>query len=592
MNKWDYKKLTEKEKNNFLKQIKDLYYNNLMTDAEIGEKLNCKTSFIAHLRRENNIKRDKESIKKRREITSLERFGATNVMHSKIGKDKFNEKLENRTKEDQKRINKKRKQTNRERYGVDCNWQSEKTKAKIRETNKERYGNEYYVLTDEFKEKATTTLQENYGVDNPLKSEVIKNRAKETLIERFGVDNCSKSKIIKKKKEETKLKHFGDPKFVNLEKRKQTNRERYGCECVFANENIKRQIRCTMTKHFGVDHNNRRHLSQRTLEATSCKENLKQFIIDNNIKTYYDLYNELSDLSLSHIYKIPKKYHLEDMLVTDYTKYENELREFLKTHDIKFVVNTRSIIKPLELDIYIQEHNVAIEFNGTYWHSALQKDANYHYNKSKMCEDKNIRLIHIWEHEWTNERQRPILENIILSACGKIQNRIYARNCKIEIKKPIELKEFFEQNNIQGFRSGKFAICLTYNNEVVMSYIFGYAHFGKGKYEIEVIRGATKLNTTIVGGASKIWKYFKENYNYDNCVYYVDYNYFNGSSISHLDENFKFVKTQPSFKNWWVKEGIIKNRQPSKHKEIKELEKQGLVISIYNAGTKVYVWER
>ena len=80
-------------------------------------------------------------------------------------------------------------------------------------------------------------------------------------------------------------------------------------------------------------------------------------------------------------------------------------------------------------------------------------------------------------------------------------------------------------------------------------------------------------------------QYFKNNYNPQSCVYYVDYNYFNGQSIQYLD-NFKFIKTQPSFKNWWRIENKIKNR------EIKELEKEGLVIPIYNAGTKVYVWEK
>ena len=53
----------------------------------------------------------------------------------------------------------------------------------------------------------------------------------------------------------------------------------------------------------------------------------------------------------------------------------------------------------------------------------------------------------------------------------------------------------------------------------------------------------------------------------------------------------KYIKTQPSFKNGWVKENIVRNREPKRHKEIKELEKQHLVIPIYNAGTKVYVWE-
>ena len=98
---------------------------------------------------------------------------------------------------------------------------------------------------------------------------------------------------------------------------------------------------------------------------------------------------------------------------------------------------------------------------------------------------------------------------------------------------------------------GKFAICLEYNNEIVMSYLMGSCFFGKGKYEWEVIRGATKLGVTVVGGASRIWKYFIENYNPKNCVYYIDYNYFNGNSLPHL--GLEYLTRQPRVQELFYK---------------------------------------
>ena len=96
---------------------------------------------------------------------------------------------------------------------------------------------------------------------------------------------------------------------------------------------------------------------------------------------------------------------------------------------------------------------------------------------------------------------------------------------------------------------------------------------------------------TIIGGASKIFNYFIKTYNPKNCVYYIDYNYFNGTSLKHLPD-MKFIKTQPSFKNFWVKSGIVKNREPKRHKEITKLYATGEVAQIYNAGTKVYVYKK
>lgn len=254
--------------------------------------------------------------------------------------------------------------------------------------------------------------------------------------------------------------------------------------------------------------------------------------------------------------------------------------------------NVRNVIPPHELDIYIPEKKLAIEFNGTYWHSSLYKDKNYHFNKSQKCEEKGIRLIHIWEYEWDDERQRPILENIIKNALGVNENKIYARKLDIEIRPSKEMREFFNKNNIQGFRPGKFSICLVdkKTREVYMAYQMGHCYFGKGKYEWEVIRGATKLGCTVVGGASKIWKYFIDNYNPQSCVYYIDYNYFNGNSLPYL--GLQYIATQSSFKNLWVETGEVRNREPSRHKEIKELREKGLVIPLYNAGTKVYIYNK
>lgn len=274
---------------------------------------------------------------------------------------------------------------------------------------------------------------------------------------------------------------------------------------------------------------------------------------------------------------------------------EKDVRSFVEECGVYAIYNTREIIPPLELDIYIPDKKVAIEFNGTYWHGDEQKPTDYHYIKSKMCEEKGIRLIHVFEYEWDNPRQRPILENIIKHALGITEKVIYARKCKIEERKSASMREFFETNNIQGFRGGQRAICLVYEGRVVMSYIVGKCFFAK-KPAYEIIRGATELGYTVVGGASKLWTYIINKWNNLPILYYIDYNYFDGSSIGSL-EGLKFIKITPSFKNWWKvywktgERNVIKNREPLHHKQVIEAQKKGLGWQIYNAGIKTYIYE-
>ena len=85
------------------------------------------------------------------------------------------------------------------------------------------------------------------------------------------------------------------------------------------------------------------------------------------------------------------------------SKKEQEIIAWLKTAiDDDIVVGSYKIISPLQLDAYVPSLKLAIEFNGTYYHSIEHgNDVNYHLNKTKACEEQGIKLVHIWEDEWT-----------------------------------------------------------------------------------------------------------------------------------------------------------------------------------------------
>lgn len=71
----------------------------------------------------------------------------------------------------------------------------------------------------------------------------------------------------------------------------------------------------------------------------------------------------------------------------------------------KIVVNDRTAIAPKELDIYLPELKVAIEYNGAYWHPG---DGRREQQKLAECKATGIKLLHVWEREWKKNRQKVI----------------------------------------------------------------------------------------------------------------------------------------------------------------------------------------
>ena len=114
--------------------------------------------------------------------------------------------------------------------------------------------------------------------------------------------------------------------------------------------------------------------------------------------------------------------------------------------------NSKSIIKPLELDIYLTDLKLAIEYNGIYWHSIQRlNDKDYHLNKSLMCRKKGIRLIHIYEFEDLDE-QINLLKNIILGEDKYPKDDFNKNNLISTIPKSILL---FDDGRLQVYGAGE-----------------------------------------------------------------------------------------------------------------------------------------
>ena len=220
------------------------------------------------------------------------------------------------------------------------------------------------------------------------------------------------------------------------------------------------------------------------------------------------------------------------------SKIEDELFDYIKLiYNGEIVKNDRSVLpSESELDIVIKDKKIAIEVDGIYWHNELNKPKDYHLRKTNECKENGYHLIHIFEDEWKDSNKQKIWKSMLLNQLALIQHRIYARKCQIRnVDKTIGYK-FLEDNHLQGKCPSTIMIGLYYNDELVTLMTFGKSrHFvGSGKFEYELLRFCNKLNTNVVGGASKLFKYFIEQYSPKSVVSYADKRWSNGNLYKQL----------------------------------------------------------
>lgn len=393
------------------------------------------------------------------------------------------------------------------------------------------------------KEKRKITCIEKYGCDNPMKNNEVRSRFNDSIYEKYGVKNISKLEFIKGKKVKTTL--------LN-----------YGVEYNSQRTNIKESLSLIMK-------------SKSNLLNEKIKENLVDYI-NNKVKDHNLLLIEIIDTSfyklkcpLYHDFEIHKN-TLNDRInnknticticnpINNESDAQNQLMKFIESiYDKKIIKNDRALIGS-ELDIYLPENSIAFEFNGIYWHSDFYKHKDYHLNKTNLCLEKGIQLIHIWEDDW--KYKRSIVESRIRSILG-VSNRIWGRLCKVDVVDSKKAKIFLEENHIQGYCVSKHNIGLFYKNELVSIMTFGSLRRSLGQKSqdksYELLRFCNKLNTSVIGGASKIFKHFIKNNDINLIISYADRCWSNGNLYKRL--GFRNIgTTKPNY--YYVVNGVRKNR--------------------------------
>ncbi|MHB8098011.1 MAG: DUF7487 domain-containing protein [Sulfuricurvum sp.] len=420
-----------------------------------------------------------------------------------------------KTSETRKKMNiqesrEKAKKTKLEIYGDEnyCNTE------KIKQTLLERYGDEKYINVDKTKENNL----KKYGVECTFQLEQVKEKANNTKLERYGnYKYCNEDKIAS-----TKLERYGDEKYVNVDKIKNTmlrNKGAYKYDTTIENG------QCYKIKNF----------------QELNKEEIEKRFIDKDKKLDRIGFMEYYDCKDSFMYKTLKELNIE---FKRNSNMENELLKYFPGAD----VNNRTVIKPLELDLYFEDRKFAIEYNGLMWHSFGRskyemfnnfdkEDRNKHLRKTELCEEQGVQLYHVFENEWLNPVKKDIWISIINDKLG-LNKKVGARKCTIEKISYKEASEFLNENHLQGYGIAKECIGLFYDEgdfypELVSVMTFSKSRFSK-MYEYEMIRFATKKGYTVQGGGSKLIKYFEKTFKPKSLVSYANRRWSTGNFYSKV----------------------------------------------------------
>ena len=396
-----------------------------------------------------------------------------------------------------------------------------------------------------------------------------------------------------------------DPKIK--EKKAQTCIDRYGVDNVYKSDSVKTKIRTTVQEKYGVDSvlqlDQVREKTYESMQDQSTKDkiqeskqlNIRKFELEHDCTLFNTLRSKygqgwinlpLERLTLNGHASFIKNSDIPkiiDCVESNSSSFEREVKNYIKSiYSGEIIFNTRKVISPLELDIYIPDKHLAIECNGTFWHSSLNEcNKNYHYNKSLECQKLGIRLIHIYEYEWFVDQDK--IKQLLNISLGHL-SKIYARQCEVKIINNAEAKPFNEATHLQGHRAAQITYGLFYNNQLVQLMSFSKTRYNrnlKNDNEWEIIRGCPGSNNIVVGGVSKLFKHFVKDYKPSKVFSYCDFNKFDGKSYEVLGMTCTGY-TGPN--KWWVIGNDLVPRNPKKYAEYKA-KARGI---LWGAGSKKY----
>jgi len=381
-----------------------------------------------------------------------------------------------------------------------------------------------------------------FGVEN------IENSIRKKMKKRYGDEYYNNREASKR----TKKERHGDENYNNIEKMKETKKEKYGDKFY---SNVEQTAKKKKENKYDKLVNSNKFASVSPLFESDEYEGIEGY------KKYPFECNKCGEEFEDHLYSgnVPRCPNCYDgWNYVGGSEAENEVYDYINSIvDCNVIQHDQSLLNGnSEIDIYVPEKNLAIEYDGILWHSEEfgGKARDYHLKKTNACENQNVQLLHVFEDEW--KLQQDIVKSRLRHILGKsLKSRIYGRECDVkEIGNDIA-RPFLEKTHIQGAGRSKVKFGLFhgkfFNSNLVGVMTFGTPSVAQGHKDSSNVWEMKRFATShpVIGGAGKLFKHFVRSWNPSEIMTYADRRW--STTLSNVYEKIGFDYVSSSNPNYF-----------------------------------------
>lgn len=428
-----------------------------------------------------------------------------------------------------------------------------------------------------YQENRKRAMREKFGVDNPAQAKAVQEKIRQTTLERHGVTNGFQTERARAALRESSLRNYGD-------------------ECHLKSPAFHAKSKATYFKRLWDA--KRTFIEQHAVPLFDAAE------FDSVYREYRwrcaRCQREFLDNLVCGFPRCPSC-----LKNNGRSRAEKQLFDFIEgLVGAENVQHSRYVLDVFgrrgQVDVFIPSLSLGIEFNGLFWHSINGgTEKSYHLDKTNAALRQGIKLVHVFEDDWLYKRE--IVKSRLRNLLGRCERRLYARRCEVKQIEPAESARFLNANHLFGSGQASVHLGLFLGSELVSVMTFSRPRFNKS-YAWELIRFASALNTVVIGGASKLFTFFRDNFLQpgDRVISYSDRCWGEGEIYRKL--GFMFVKhTPPAI--WYADKRVgrrenrlkfqkhkLRELLPTFNEKLTELENmmQGGYYAVPDCGSSVF----